>query len=177
MSIHDAIARLEEIELFAVTTSWEGEETPRYAYVSSEVAKFLWEPDENDKRLSKRSKGLVDDFVEGGHITVGWRPHDKADCIMARVESPDPSYEIWDFRCIAPKPGVRILGGFAEKDTFLCITWDYRENFEPESPGEESRWPAKIEECINEWRRLLGNEKPFKGRSVNEYLSKPWEVV
>lgn len=169
MSIQDAIARHLEKDLFAVLSSWEGEETPRFVYLSLEVAKFLWEPDDTDKRLANRAKALIDDFVEGGHISIGWDPQDKGDCIMARVSSPDRDYEIWDFRLV-PKPGVRILGGFADKDVFLCITWDYRENF-------EGHWPEKIGECIDEWKRLFGSETPFHRDHVDEYLSKPFEVV
>ena len=169
MSIQDAIKALDETEIFPVRSSWEGEETPRYAYLSREVAQFMWEPDDSDLSLARRAKGLVDDFVEGGHISVGWRPHDKGVCIMARVDSPHPDYEIWDFR-LTPKPGVRILGGFVEKDEFLCLTWDYRDNF-------EDQWPQQIGRCIFAWQRLFGSELPFQRAHVDEYLSQPFEVV
>ena len=171
MSIQDAIKGHDESELFSVRTSWEGEETPRFAYVSREVATFLWEPDVSEKRLAKRSSSLIDDFVEGGYITIGWEPHGKgAKCIMARVDSPDPDYCVWDVRCLDPKPGVRILGGFAGKDVFLGLTWDYRENF-------DDAWTQQIEHCIDEWKRLFGKCLPLKASNADEYLSQPFKVV
>lgn len=171
MSIENAIKALEETELFAVLSSWEGEETPRHSYISLEVAGFLWEPADDDKWLAKIAKAVFDDFVEGGHIPVGWDPHKKdGSCLMARVDSHVEGYEIWDVRCLAPKPGMRVLGGFAEKDVFVGITWDYRKNF-------DDHWPEQIERCVSEWKRLFGNCLPFRGKTADEYLSKPFEVV
>jgi hypothetical protein len=38
--------------------------------------------------------------------------------------------EFWSIRVTAPEdtPGIRVLGAFADKDKFIALTWDYRED-------------------------------------------------
>jgi hypothetical protein len=125
------------------------------------------------KALGKRSKALLDDFIEGGKITVRWDPRRRRNpCILARLErsSDSTDYEMWELRAMDPRPGARVLGGFAEKDVFVGVTWDYRENF-------EALWPAEIGYCVGQWKRLFGACRPFEGIDPSEYLSQPFEVV
>lgn len=173
MSIQDVINLLDGVSLRCVQSAFFGEETPRYAYITHEVAELIWNSgDGRDADLGNNARGLIDDFVEGGEITMSLDPYDKeAWCIMSRVDTSrlDPvsrEYDIWELRCLDPRPGVRILGGFAEKDVFIALTWDYRQNFDNE-------WPKKIGECITEWRNLFENIKPFKGAKPSEYISEP----
>lgn len=79
---------------------------------------------------------------------------------MARVHP--VSEEVWDFRCFDPKPGIRAFGHFAEKDTFVALTWDFRENVD---------WAGEVSGCIEAWRALFGDLPPFKGTNLNDYLS------
>lgn len=65
----------------------------------------------------------MDEFTDGGFITVGEDPRQKdATAILARVDPIEE--EIFSFRCLDPKPGIRALGCFAETDTFIALTWD-----------------------------------------------------
>lgn len=59
-----------------------------------------------------------------------------------------------------------MLGAFVEKDVFITLTWDFRENFDDE-------WNEKIEACISEWKRLFGTILPFSGKSIEDYISEP----
>ena len=107
-------------------------------------------------------KGLLDGFVEGDRLTVGWDPFKKGTAaIMARVDPTEE--EVWDFRCLDPNPGMRAFGSFAERDTFIALTWDYRENVDD--------WSDKVAECKTEWEKLFCNLTPHKGKKLDDYLS------
>ncbi len=113
--------------------------------------------------MHARLNALLTGFVEGDYITVAEDPFNKdAAAIMARVAPPED--EIWDFRCLDPKPGIRALGSFADQDTFVALTWDYRENF-------DNYWPEKVAECKAEWEHLFCNLPPFSGATLDAYIS------
>ena len=82
----------------------------------------------------------------------------------------DPiSDRIWDIRSVDPSPGIRVLGGFAEKDTFVALEWDFRENL----GGPKSKeWRDFIVRCSAHWRRLFGTYKPHEGEKTSDFLSK-----
>ena len=141
-----------------------GGETVRTMYVSAEVFNAVKDPfgEDADERLAEFRQTL-DAFLEGNEISVAEDPYIKpSDAMLARV---DPiAYEIWDIRSIAPHPGIRGLGGFWAKDTFVTLTWDYRENLEGE-------WKSEIERCRAEWQSLFGTKAPFSGASLHDYLT------
>jgi hypothetical protein len=125
-SIRDAINGLEGRELFCLQPLLLGEETPGTMFVSKELADAVippstgWEPT-RDGRLFSGLRALLDDFTEGGWITVAEDPFNKgARAILARVAPVEE--EIWDFRCLDPNPGLRAFGCFAETDTFVALT-------------------------------------------------------
>jgi hypothetical protein len=112
---------------------------------------------------------LLDDFIEGGFVTIAENPFNKqSTAIMARVDPVE--YEIFQFRCLDPNPGIRILGCFSEADTFVALTWDYRENF-------NDAWSEHVEECRARWQGLFGETPPHKGESLNDYVSYNFKAV
>jgi hypothetical protein len=120
-----------------------------------------WANTREDRRHS-RLRALLDGFTDGSFVTIAENPHNKqARAILARV---DPiSEEVWDFRCLDPNPGIRAFGCFGETDTFVALTWDYRENIDD--------WPAEVERCKVEWKKLFCNLSPHSGKTLNEYVS------
>lgn len=172
MSIHDAINALEAAgELLRLQSAFLGAETPRAVYVSKEVAELVCysADDTREGRMAARARALLDDFVEGGYVTIAENPFDKdSKCILARVAPVER--EIWDFRCLDPKPGVRILGAFSETDVFIALTWDYRENF-------DDHWPERVAECDEAWKTLFGPIPPHEGERLNEYVSSNFRAV
>lgn len=172
MSIEDAINGLDGTKLMRIESEFYGEESPRFIYVSIDVHNFVIRQiglSVHDAALAGNCKALLDDFIEGGLMTVGWDPLDKkSTCIMARTEPVELG--IWDFRCLDPRPGIRILGAFADKDVFIALTWDYRENF-------DGNWPEKIMECAAAWDALFGTlPRKIRG-NVNDYISDNAEIV
>lgn len=168
MSIQDVINSHDGIELDCIGSLFPGDETPRFIYVNRDVADFIWNQDDTrEGHIGQNAGALIDDFVAGGHITVGLDPYNKdRTCIMARVDSPDPQYDMWDIRCLDPNPGARVIGAFSEKDCFIALTWDYRDNFDRD-------WPGQIQRCIDEWKRLFGNLLPITGTAIDDFISPP----
>lgn len=156
-------ALLEEEKLFDVA---DGVEAARTLFVSAEVLEIF--EDQSDTRDGVRraeAAALLEAFVEGAYITLGEDPFDKqANAIMARVHP--VNLEIFDFRCLDPTPGIRILGCFKEKDTFIALTWDYRENFETAAD-----WEEQVQRCQNAWSELFADEAPHSGDKIDAYLS------
>jgi hypothetical protein len=108
------------------------------------------------------ARALLDGFTLGEYITVAEDPFDKPGyAILARVAP--VTDEVWDFRCFDPKPGIRIFGRFAELDTFVALTYDYRENIEDLS--EQGR------ECCAAWDKVFEGLPPHKGSTLDAYLS------
>ena len=97
-----------------------------------------------------------DDFTEGGFITVAENPFDKdARAIMARTHP--ITEEVWDFRCLDPRPGIRAFGNFAETDVFIALAWNFRENLDRRAPDEDP-WREEILYCKQETHRRFETE-------------------
>jgi hypothetical protein len=144
----------------------------RTLFVSTEVNDVVyppWPPNRNGFRLAT-FRGVLDAFTAGEMISVAENPFKKPpDAFLARV---DPvTDEVWDIRCVDPQPGIRCLGSFAEKDTFIALTWGYREDFDPED------WPIEINRCKEKWKELFGTNPPFRGKHLDEYLSGNYYAV
>jgi len=83
---------------------------------------------------------------------------------IARVRPVEDN--ICDFRAIDPNPGIRAFGAFVEMDTFVALTWRYREDL-----GYDPRkWAAEIGRCKAKWRNLFHNY-PRPTGSFNDLLS------
>lgn len=136
-------------------------------FVSKEVLEIVagpWSDNWDGMRLS-RLRALLDGFTEGDFITVAEDPFDKEACaIIARVHP--VSEEVWDFRCLDPRPGIRAFGCFAETDTFIALTWDFRENLE-----DEEHWGTEVDRCKKEWQKLFGELPPHQGKELHDYIS------
>lgn len=146
-----------------------GDETPRALFLSEEVNLAVHPPFEQpNKTLHIEFRQTLDAFLEGGEMSVGEDPKTKAsDALMARVAPVED--EFFDFRVTAPRPQIRAFGGFAERDTFVIVTWNYRDAIADGFDEEVSR-------CKIEWQKLFGRTQPFKGKNLDEYLSN-WIAV
>jgi hypothetical protein len=127
-------------------------------------------PETRDGKRMWEFRQTVDAFLEGGEFSVAENPDCKpSDAMLARVHPIKADF--WDIRSIVPKPGVRAFGAFSAKNTFVALTWDYRENLD-----DEGAFSAEVERCINAWRDLFGTETPFKGESLDDYLTNFYPV-
>ncbi len=172
MSIRDEIKLLiADGRLHELTPIIESDSVSRHMFVSGEMYEKL-QPEIDgkvafDPRFA-RLRADLEKFITGGEITVAHQPYKKPKkTYLART---DPVSDcIWDIRSIDPSPGIRVLGMFAEKDTFIALEWDFRERLD----GPRSKeWRNFIVRCGAHWRRLFGTHRPHDGGKTSDILSK-----
>jgi hypothetical protein len=139
----------------------------REMFVSEEINRVAhppW-PATVEGRRHAQMRAYLDAWTEGRRLTVANDPYKKAKATnMARTDPIED--EVFDIRCIDPKPGVRVLGCFADFNLFIALTWNCRENL----PDDKS-WRDEIERCKAAWRRLFHTYPPFSGTDLHAYLS------
>ena len=53
-------------------------------------------------------------------------PRSKSTAYLKRLKR--VAEEVWEIRSCDPEPGVRVLGRFGEKNTFIGLAWDFHEH-------------------------------------------------
>ena len=166
-SISDGIKALQGRSLFRLPPEIGDDEKPSTMLIAERIRDDFFGPwpdtVEGERLASARS--LLDAFTCGGYITVGEDPHNKdPEAVMARV---DPTAEeVFDFRSFDCRAGVRIFGCFTDRDEFIALTWDFRENLL--TPQD---WDDAVAECMAEWRKLFGDLPPHSGDTIDAYIS------
>jgi hypothetical protein len=103
-------------------------------------------------------------FVDNEEIGVSEKPFTKrGDTFLARVHPIEQ--DVWDIRVIEPSPGIRCFGCFGDRDLFVALTWNYRENIEETANGFE----LEARECRSVWSSLF-TLPPRTGR-IDVHLS------
>jgi hypothetical protein len=127
----------------------------RCLYVTPMIYSLIhgpWE-EEGAEELWEGARAHLDRFITGGTITVPKRKRHKH-ANMARLCP--PHREVWDFRVVRPKPGLRIFGRFAATDCFVATSANRRDYLLDKATHEgRERWSTAIRECRHEWRRLF----------------------
>lgn len=172
MSIRECIFDwLQSGELVHLEPALAAVPTRRHVFATSEVCNFLngpW-PDARSERQWGRARAYVDTFISGDLISVRMPPSKSVRAHTALLE--DRKNEVWEIRARDPKPGVRLFGRFSEKDTFIALTAECRENIR-----DDSDWSAEIERCKKAWRWYFPTFPPFSGNDANDYLSNIFPV-
>jgi len=171
MSMRAEINVLLGKELFHLKPLMPSQRVGRTMFISKEINAVVhpeWAPTSKGIRFA-RMRGTLDAFTEGRRITVADDPYNKhPKATMART---DPVRDqVFDLRCLDPAPGIRVFGRFAEMDTFVAVTWEYRENIN----GRD--FDAAVVRCINGWHKLFPTTPLFSGRNLNEYVSNFYPV-
>lgn len=172
-SIRDAINAHEGQKLFCLKSEFKRDDSPRAVFVAEEVMQIVTGPPwtGHDGRRYARLRALLDAFTTGAFITVAEDPFDKeARAILARVAPVHA--EVWAFRCLDPNPGIRAFGRFAEKDTFVVLSWNLRENL-----NNADDWADEVRHCTEQWATLFGTLPPHRGSRINEYLTYNFRAV
>ena len=165
MSIRDQIkGLLDRRDLFILESPDWGPETPRTLFATRAVLDAVTAPfPATPKGLHAEFRQQLDAFLELGQMSVGWDPKTKSsDALMARVSPVE--WGFFDFRITSPYPAIRAFGGFSERDTFVIVTWEYRNVI-------ADKFDAEVVRCRLEWESLFGRTPPFKGNTVDDYLS------
>ena len=157
MSIRDEIKSKLDRDLFVLMSELVGEETPRTIYYSTEVQEIIEGANSDGKHKMRfaSAKAVMDAFIELGEVLFGLDPHNKS--TSARMARTDPvSDGVVDFRVLDPNPGIRVFGCFSEPDTFIALTWGFRE--EMDRSGE---FDAEVVRCRQAWLTLFPNTLPI----------------
>lgn len=170
MSIRDEINhRCNEGRLRLLLPAIPGSLCVRHLFISSEIQAAISGPwsDVAEELRFGFLRATLDTFTEGMLIAVGKDPYKKGK--IAYMCQLDPvTDEVWEIRSRAPKPGIRIFGSFSEKDSFIALTWLYREGL----GGPKSReWRDAREGCKAEWRKLFPAYNPHTGENFDDYAS------
>lgn len=170
MSIQDELnSRCAEGRLFYLPLARTNLQTVRYLFVSPELYRFVatgpWENKAEEKRGGFLRADL-DDFTRGAILTVEWNPFEARAAYFGRL---DPTTaEVWDIRSRDPRPGIRVLGSFADKDTFVCLLWFLRKEWEDRHCR---KWRDARVQASTEWRNLFPSYETLKGENIHDYLS------
>jgi hypothetical protein len=171
MSIRDEIkARRDEGWLYRLSLD-PGSEEKRTLYVSKGIHALLVGPWQDqplqDRWLQIRAD--LDAFVDGSRITL---PRDrqrspKNPTHMAQLRPAND--EVWEYRHRRPEPSIRLFGRFAEKDSFIALTWEYRADL---GAFRSREWRNAKLRWITEWRWLFyWAYEPLRGRYPDDYIS------
>jgi len=153
--------RCDEKVIFPIDPSLSGDPIIRTLFVSAEINTML--QDNAEGEVWSEVRAIMDTFVSGGLISVGH----KATSRMAFLK-PKKNESVWEIRATKPKPGIRILGQFIEKDLFVALVWGYRKDLKNYN---SIAWKRIIRNCKVEWRKLFEPYEPLMGETYNDYVS------
>lgn len=145
--------------------------------MSQEVAGYVlgpWKDGPTQKRCASVRANL-DAVVTGRMVAMCLEPAEARKELFGLLYK--PANGIFDVRCRDPEPGLRILGGFAEKDWFVALTFHPRSkpvDFIPRPPlGSYGsvEWANAIHDTQEEWGKLFGDLQPLTGTTKDVFLS------
>jgi hypothetical protein len=111
------------------------------------------------------ARAVLEAFVDGDWITTKSKPKSRAEMAILCPWSDG----IWEFRDVRPKPSLRILGAFMEKDVFIA-PGPY-ERAELGQKGSQE-WSKALDDFKAQWKELFDGHKPMSGgKYPDDYLS------
>lgn len=132
----------------------------RTIYLSPSVHRYV---NGTDLRAGQLHQDL-DAFIGGDIITVSMIPREAGAAYLGIL---DPtSNGIWDIRSRDPRPGIRVVGGFARKDMFVATVVRVRKDIK-----NEDAWNLIIAECKDEWKKRFNSIPPVTGGNPSDFIS------
>lgn len=169
--------------LVSMEPVFSGDPIARQMFLSPEVSALIegpWPSAKAEKRCGHLRADL-ESFVLGREVGVCNRPFEARTATMGLL-SPVTN-GVWDIRSQEPRPGIRVLGFFAERDVFVALVPASRSivtDFIPRGPlgDRDSReWRSIIREARLQWKALFPNHNPIGGSDIDEYLSGKYHIV
>jgi hypothetical protein len=140
----------------------------RILYISEQVKLLITgQAVRMDQRKLDRwltARAILEAFVDGRWMTIKTRPKSKGQLAML---SPHAD-EIWEIRDIRPKPSLRILGSFAEKDVFIALAPYERSEL---GARDSTEWVTALQLYKLQWSWLFDGHRPMSGSFPNDYIS------
>lgn len=143
--------------------------------VSDEVRQLIdgpWPSDAMERR-AYRLRADLESFVRGQVVALSLTPYAHKSAYMGLLAPTRDAF--WDIRSRDPKPGLRVIGHFAEPDVFVALVWRPRsvvfEGRLPLGDVEGPNWDAAKSECREQWKALFPNHTPLIGETIGDYIS------
>lgn len=162
--------------LFPLEPAFRGAEVIRHLYMSEEVRDLVdgpWPSGIAGKRCAYL-RAELESFVTGAHIGVCCVPFKARQEQMALL---DPvSAGVWDFRSMDPRPGIRVLGYFADENDFIALVPAARSvqtdfiRLGPLGDRDSQEWKSAIGSASSMWSRLFPMFKPVTGDDPSAYF-------
>ena len=140
----------------------------REVFVSNELQELLFGPWDSvaDEMNGAKSRQAIDEITTGRRLVVKLKGHIAGTSFISRLVP--QTDEVWEIRVRDPRPGLRILGRFADKDLFIAFHWYLRTQLK----GRRSKAFANaIVDCKAAWDELFPNRQPHSGNTVDDYLT------
>jgi len=111
------------------------------------------------------ARAVLEAFVDGKWITIKSKAKSRAEMAILCPHKDG----IWEFRDVKPRPSVRILGSFTEKDVFIALS-PYERSELGEKGSEE--WAVALQNYKVQLELLFDGHQPMSGGSYpDDYLS------
>lgn len=137
-------------------------ERVRTIYVSESVKEYI----ESSTERAGQLHADFDRFIGGKLITASLVPYKARNAYMGLLHPVKDG--LWDIRSQDPRPGLRVLGGFAEKDVFIALTIHERKLL---GIGTSRLWSLATRGCKTEWVKRFHAYKPVYGVDLHDYIS------
>jgi hypothetical protein len=167
MSIQDEIkARCSQGRLFYLPPLFPSDRRgARELFVSKEVDLHSHPPWSESDDIYEGMRAVFDAYSSGQVVSLASHPRKKRkSAIFAPIEPKED--RVWDIRCVAPSPGVRVFGHFAYADCFIALSVLPRDQLD-----DPQKWRDARERCKAQWRQLFGTYQPLKGEQLSDYIS------
>ncbi len=129
-----------------------------------------------------RLRGDLEAFVRGDEIAMSVTPHKHGGAYMGVLEPVEEG--IWEIRSRDPRPGMRVLGQFPCKDTFLAFDVRIRSRPDPRWPelvplghGKSIEYHIAQIDVLARWKALFPEFTPLCGDDVSVLLSDKYHLI
>lgn len=151
-------------DLIAIKPLVDSDPQDRQIFVTPDVYKMLVGPWQNERQQIEwfEARAIMDSFVAGRLISASSVRNSD---VQLKLLDTSPRC-LWELRATKPRPGIRLLGLFAQKDCFIILNWRER-------PFLKNRrlWNEAFRECRAKWTGLFYTYGPLEEVNCNDYIS------
>lgn len=173
---------IDEQRLFELTPTGSGSFN-RAVLLGEEIRDLLMFDSQDTVRASRCTvlRADLEHFASGKFVTCRLSPDHRKSALLARLDPPKRG--IFEIRCQEPRPGLRILGGFPCKDTFVALTWAPRSVAVPWSrkkplKNDAKAWRRIVKNTQKQWKDLFAEEfAPLEGDNIHDIISENFDLV
>jgi hypothetical protein len=138
----------------------------RWIYVSSAINQEI--SNRFNEPAFRKLSALFQAFIMGATIPIALIP-DHKNAEWARLRP--AGYEVWETRIRRTSPELRVLGRFADVDTFVALNL-----YDSQLKGRRTWDTAKVR-CQSDWAALFPNSPPVHGNTANDYIRTKFTLI